>query len=163
MKKLNLIFQSKIKIFKLVNTILFKQNKLISILIGTILTLIISLLLAYLRSFFPCVTNANSEGINARIDANILNIVTPLLLAPIIEEYIFRKWLPNVFQDILGRKKSIVLSNIIFSILHLDLYFFPYLANGLIYSLYYERTRDIKVPIIMHISYNVMVFLATFS
>ncbi|MBT2606714.1 CPBP family intramembrane metalloprotease [Bacillus sp. ISL-53] len=159
---MNLILQSKIKIFKLTNTILFNQNKLITIYLGTILILILSLMLAYLRSFFPFGTNTNTEGINDQIGANMLRVVSPLLLAPIIEEFIFRKWIPNVFQEILGRKKTIVLSNIVFTIFHLDLYFFPYLVNGLLYSLYYEKTRDIKVPIIMHISYNVMVFLATF-
>lgn len=163
MIRLNLIFQSKVKIFKLPHTILFNQNKLITIFLGTILILIISLILSYLRIFLPFVTNTNTEGINERIDANILSVISPILLGPIIEEFIFRKWVPNVFQEILGRKKTIILSNIIFTILHLDLYFLPYLANGLIYSLYYEKTRDLKVPIIMHISYNVTVFLATFS
>ncbi|WMX58508.1 CPBP family intramembrane glutamic endopeptidase [Peribacillus sp. R9-11] len=147
---------------KLTNTLLFNQNKLITVILGTILILAISLLLAYLRSFFPFETSTNTKGINERIDANILRILSPLLLSPIIEEFIFRKWIPNAFQEVLGRKKTIVLSNMIFAIFHLDLYFLPYLANGLIYALYYEKTNDLKVPIIMHVLYNVTVFLATF-
>ncbi|WP_207911743.1 CPBP family glutamic-type intramembrane protease [Bacillus thuringiensis] len=36
----------------------------------------------------------------------------------------------------------------------------PYFINGCIYVWSYEKTRDIKVPIVAHISFNSFVFLA---
>lgn len=128
---------------------------------GSILIVIVSLISAYIRAFLPFETNSNIEGINEGIQANILRILLPLLLSPILEEWIFRKWIPNTFQEVMERKKVIILSNLIFTMLHLDIYFFPYLINGLIYSWYYEKMKDLRVPIIMHITYNLFVFFIT--
>ncbi|WP_408068419.1 CPBP family intramembrane glutamic endopeptidase [Virgibacillus halodenitrificans] len=102
------------------------------------------------------------NNINAAIDGKLLWIVFPLLISPIIEELVFRKWIPNAFQESIGRKGSILFSNILFAFFHFDLYFLPYLFNGLIYSYFYDKTKDIKVPIVIHIIYNFIVFLLTF-
>ncbi|MEJ9263248.1 CPBP family intramembrane metalloprotease, partial [Bacillus thuringiensis] len=39
--------------------------------------------------------------------------------------------------------------------------FFPYFVNGCLYAWSYEKTKDLKVPMLAHISYNAFVFLAT--
>lgn len=145
-----------------INVLLFNKNKCIAAIQGTILVLIISLLFAYIRGFLPFESKPNIKSINTGIAANIYRVLLPLLLSPIIEELIFRKWIPNAFQDVLGRKRTILFSNLLFAFFHLDVYFLPYLANGLIYSLYYEKTKDLKVSITMHILYNMSVFLITF-
>ncbi|MFB7304570.1 CPBP family intramembrane glutamic endopeptidase [Heyndrickxia sporothermodurans] len=162
MIKLNLSLPIKNKVFKITNLLFFSKNKLIAIVKGTILIFLISLVFAYIRSFIPIETNTNTEGINNRIDFNLFRIIMPLLFSPIIEELIFRKWIPDMFEDILGRIKIVLLSNLLFSIFHLDIYFIPYLANGLIYSLYYENTKDIRVSIVIHVFYNMVVFLTTY-
>ncbi|WP_411230463.1 CPBP family intramembrane glutamic endopeptidase [Niallia taxi] len=89
-------------------------------------------------------------------------MLVPLLVGPILEELIFRKWIPNTFQDVLGRKRSVIFSNLLFSMLHFDWFIITYFANGLIYSYFYDKSKDIKVSIIIHILYNLCVFLLTF-
>lgn len=138
------------------------NRHIFSVIKGFLIVTVIGLLSAYINSFIPYEGSSSTENINGTITDNYIRIVLPLLLSPILEEVIFRRWLPNVFEDILGRKKSIVLSNILFSFFHFDIFFIPYLCNGLVYAYFYEKTKSIKVPILIHILYNLNVFLLTF-
>ncbi|WP_353051230.1 CPBP family intramembrane glutamic endopeptidase [Fictibacillus enclensis] len=131
------------------------------ILHGTILVLVLSVLFAYIRDVLPFDTSS-TQNINKGIQNHAYRLMFPLLVSPILEELIFRKGLPIAFQEVLGRKGSILLSNVLFSLFHFDVFFLPYLVNGLIYALYYEKSKDLKVPVSMHISYNAFVFLVTF-
>lgn len=140
----------------------FKQNKTLLIFEGAFAVLVVSVLLSLIKTQLFTESMANTETINAQIDRNLLLILLPLLFSPIIEEFIFRKWLPAAFDDVIGRKGAILFSNCLFALFHLDIFFLPYLVNGLIYALFYEKTKDIKVPIFMHIVYNLCVFLFTF-
>lgn len=144
-----------------ITLLILNRNKFVILLKGVSSVLIISMILAYFRSIIPIETQNNASNINAGINSYSLRAILPLLLSPIVEEWIFRKWLPNTFQDVIGRKRAVILSNVLFSLFHLDIYFIPYLANGLIYSWFYERTKDLRIPIIMHILYNIIVFLTT--
>lgn len=141
--------------------ILINKKKITITVRGILILLTVSLLLAYVRKYLPIDTSQNTAHINREINSNLLKVIFPLFLSPIAEEWIFRKWIPNTFQDVVGRKQIIVLSNILFSLFHFDLYFIPYLINGLIYSWYYERTKDLRIPITMHIVYNLFVLLVT--
>lgn len=129
---------------------------------GVAAILIVSSILAFIKSLIPIETPNNTANVNNGIELNFLKILVPLLVGPILEELIFRKWIPNTFQDVLGRKKAIVFSNLLFSVLHFDWFIITYFANGMIYSYFYKNSKDIKVPIIMHILYNFCVFLITF-
>lgn len=101
---------------------------------------------------------------NAKVELNIFYLIVPLLIAPVIEEWMFRKILPlgieKLFEPI-NRKTAILIANGIFAAVHFDWFFFPYFVNGCLYAWIYEKTRDIKVPIVAHISFNSFVFLAT--
>ncbi|APC50361.1 hypothetical protein BME96_18945 (plasmid) [Virgibacillus halodenitrificans] len=142
--------------------VLKEKTHIIFIMQGAIIVTIISLFFSYMATLFPVSDSENMNNINAAIDGKLLWIVFPLLISPIIEELVFRKWIPNAFQESIGRKGSILFSNILFAFFHFDLYFLPYLFNGLIYSYFYDKTKDIKVPIVIHIIYNFIVFLLTF-
>lgn len=137
------------------------KNKLLTILIGFVTVFTVSVLITYISSLFAVESNLSSN-INLNIRDNWWRIILPLLLSPILEELIFRKWMPNTFDDITSRLNIIVLSNIIFALLHFDT-FIPYFINGIIYSYFYEKTNDIKITIAIHILYNLSVFLLTFS
>lgn len=142
---------------------IINKKKLIITIQGICIVIIISMLLSYIKLYLPFTKQINNtKSINSGINTNRLKIMLPLLLSPIIEELVFRKWIPNAFQDILSRKKVIIFTNVIFSLLHFELYFVPFFANGLIYSWYYEKTKDLKVPITMHISYNALIFALTY-
>ncbi|AXK21418.1 CPBP family intramembrane metalloprotease [Bacillus sp. COPE52] len=48
----------------------------------------------------------------------------------------------------------------IFAAVHFDWFFFHYFVNGCLFARSYEKTGDIIVPIVAHISFNSFLFLA---
>ncbi|ARJ25787.1 CPBP family intramembrane metalloprotease (plasmid) [Bacillus mycoides] len=139
----------------------FKKIKLI--LITTGLAILSSLLFSYIKASLSIGTG-NVANVNQKIEINFLYVLIPVLIAPIIEEFIFRKILPlgleNLFERI-NRTTAIIIANGIFAAVHFDWFFFPYFVNGCLYAWSYEKTKDLKVPMLAHISYNAFVFLAT--
>lgn len=141
----------------MVNSMRTTLNKVYLITIGSALVISSSLFLAFLQTMF-------FENLNEELSSTSLvfrwQYAAPLLLSPIIEELIFRKWLPNKLQNSnLNIKESTVISNILFTALHFDLFFLPYLVNSFVYSHFYRKTMDIKVPIIIHLTYNWAIFI----
>lgn len=132
-------------------------NKVYLISIGSSLVISTSLFLTFLQTMF-------FENLNEATSSTSLvfgwQYVAPLLLSPIIEELIFRKWLPNKLQNSnLNINEATIISNILFTALHFDLFFLPYLVNSFVYSHFYRKTMDIKVPIIIHLTYNWAIFI----
>lgn len=136
-----------------------KENVLL-ILKGTVIVIVTSSILAYLRTFLPFNTD-NTKNINEGIQANFVSLLMPLLISPILEELIFRKWLPNLFNNIFRKWLAIIIANLLFAIVHMDIFLITYFFNGLIYSWYYEKSKNLCVPITIHILYNFFVFLIT--
>lgn len=133
------------------------------VLMTTGLAIVSSLLFSYIKGYCG-IDTGNAEQVNAKVELNIFYLIVPLLIAPVIEEWIFRKILPfgieKLFEPI-NRTTAILIANGIFAAVHFDGFFFPYFVNGCLYAWSYEKTRDIKVPIVAHISFNSFVFLAT--
>ncbi|AJI09055.1 CPBP family intramembrane glutamic endopeptidase [Bacillus cereus] len=133
------------------------------VLIATGLAILSSLLFSYIKASLSIGTG-NVENVNQKIEMNFLYLLIPVLVAPVIEEFIFRKILPLGLEKLLeqiNRTTAIVLANGIFAAVHFDWFFFPYFVNGCLYAWSYEKTKDLKVPMLAHISYNLFVFLAT--
>ncbi|WP_430530642.1 CPBP family intramembrane glutamic endopeptidase [Bacillus cereus] len=133
------------------------------VLMTTGLAIVSSLFFSYIKSYFG-IDTGNAEQVNTKVELNTFYLIVPLLIAPVIEEWIFRKILPfgieKLFERI-NRTTAIVIANGIFAAVHFDWFIFPYFVNGCLYAWSYEKTRDIKVPIVAHISFNSFVFLAT--
>ncbi|KIP28380.1 CPBP family intramembrane glutamic endopeptidase [Bacillus thuringiensis] len=139
----------------------FKKIKLI--LITTGLAILSSLLFSYIKASLSIGTG-NVANVNQKIEINLLYVLIPVLVAPVIEEFIFRKVLPFGLEKLLeriNRTTAIIIANGIFAAVHFDWFFFPYFVNGCLYAWSYEKTKDLKVPMLAHISYNAFVFLAT--
>ncbi|AWC31049.1 MULTISPECIES: CPBP family intramembrane glutamic endopeptidase [Bacillus cereus group] len=122
-----------------------------------------SLLFSYIKMSLSIGTG-NAAHVNQKVELNLWYIVVPLIVAPIIEEWIFRKVLPIGLEslfDRINRIAAIIIANGIFACVHFDWFFFPYFVNGCLYAWSYQKTKDLKVPILAHISYNLFVFLAT--
>ena len=105
----------------------------------------------------------NAESVNQRIRGNPQHFFIPMLIAPIIEEWLFRKKLTNLFKKSANKGEAILFANGVFAIAHFDWFIFPYFVNGCLYAVGHEKTRDLKVPIMAHILYNSFVFIFTIS
>ncbi|WP_142317464.1 CPBP family intramembrane glutamic endopeptidase [Bacillus thuringiensis] len=133
------------------------------VLIATGLTILSSLLFSYIKARL-LIGTGNVANVNEKIEINFLYVLIPVLVAPVIEEFLFRKILPLGLEKLLewiNRTMAIIIANGIFAAVHFDWFFFPYFVNGCLYAWSYEKTKDLKVPMLAHISYNLFVFLAT--
>ncbi|TPV39498.1 CPBP family intramembrane glutamic endopeptidase [Bacillus dicomae] len=122
-----------------------------------------SFVFSFLKGYLG-VDTGSAEQVNTKIELNFFYLVVPILLAPIIEEWIFRKILPiglGVLFERINRTVAIIIANGIFAAVHFDWFFFPYFINGCLYAWSYEKTGDLKVPILSHILYNSFVFFVT--
>ncbi|HDR4349924.1 CPBP family intramembrane metalloprotease [Bacillus cereus] len=133
------------------------------VLIATVLAILSSMLFSYIKASLSIGTG-NVANVNQKIEINLFYVLIPVLVAPVIEEFLFRKILPLGLEKLLdqiNRTTAIIIANGIFAAVHFDWFFFPYFVNGCLYAWSYETTKDLKVPMLAHISYNAFVFLAT--
>ncbi|MDA2150825.1 hypothetical protein J2N67_006222 (plasmid) [Bacillus thuringiensis] len=133
------------------------------VLIATVLAILSSMLFSYIKASLSIGTG-NVANVNQKIEINLFYVLIPVLVAPVIEEFLFRKILPLGLEKLLdqiNRTTAIIIANGIFAAVHFDWFFFPYFVNGCLYAWSYEKTKDLKVPMLAHISYNAFVFLAT--
>lgn len=86
-----------------------------------------------------------------------------VILAPIVEEIVFRGILLRRISFKLGIRKGIILSSIVFAILHPGLgHIFSFIA-GVIFSLIYLKYNNILISTITHMCYNFLYFIVTVS
>lgn len=77
--------------------------------------------------------------------------------APLMEELIFRGYLFSVAKRFTGRTYAIAGSALFFAITHANLLsFLPLTAIGIVFTLAYERTRCLAVPVLLHASFNLV-------
>lgn len=131
-------------------------------------------LTSYITGFLiMCIANIliSRLGINTSTNENaVQSIITNYpysalimtgLLAPIIEELLFRKSLQDVIKN---KKLFIILSGTLFGILHLTnaqsylelLFIIPYGAMGSAFAYLLTKTDNILYPISMHMMHNLI-------
>jgi len=97
----------------------------------------------------------------------ILAIVTITILAPIIEELLFRGFLQSYLKKYIGRKLAICSSALLFSLFHFT--FEQKIANifiisvlftlGLMLGFIYERQKSLVASVALHAGFNIMSIL----
>lgn len=82
-----------------------------------------------------------------------------VVIAPLIEEYLFREFIPSLLERRYTWKSSMITSNLVFALFHGYLFFLPFFLNGVIYSLAKKETNSLQMPILLHITYNLVAAL----
>lgn len=95
----------------------------------------------------------------------IISIISTGIIGPIYEEILFRYILYNRLKKKYSIKKSILITTIIFALIHLSpikiIYAF---ILGLTINILYERYKNILAPILIHISANtIVIFLYEYN
>jgi len=80
------------------------------------------------------------------------------LLAPVIEELFFRAIAYRMLRQLAGVIPAVVISALLFSMMHGEMAF-PQLAGGFIFAIAYEWSRNLWIPIMLHMGANVIVWL----
>ena len=87
-------------------------------------------------------------------------IIPTGIIGPIIEEYIFRGIIFNKLKTFNKEKTAIILTTIIFSIMHFELSQIIYtLIVGYFLTYLYSKTNNLKISIISHITINTATIL----
>lgn len=97
-------------------------------------------------------------GIDA-MATNALTVFSVVLLAPVVEEAVFRGFLLNRWMSKYGTFKGIAFSSAAFALLHVDIMGGAVFA--VVLSLIYVKTRSLFGPIIVHIANNTLVVAVT--
>ncbi|MFD1038954.1 CPBP family intramembrane glutamic endopeptidase [Virgibacillus byunsanensis] len=110
---------------------------------------------------------ANSENTQLIMEiarAAPIFVVVPALVAPILEEIIFRK---IIFGGLYTRTNFFIaalLSALIFALIHGEPeHLLRYGAIGFVFAFLYVKTKRILVPIIVHMALNTMAVIIQFS
>ena len=116
--------------------------------IGTILSLLLS---------GGTATNALTSLMEGSLWLRLLVVV---IVAPIMEELFFRKFLIDRTVRY-GEKTAILFSSVSFALFHMNLYqFFYAFGLGMLFGYVYTRTRQLKYSAIMHMVVNFLGMIA---
>lgn len=134
-------------------------------LIGLLIMAVSNLIISHLLSGTLATNEQNVR--NLLTSFPIISIIMTSLLAPLTEELIFRK----AFLDVFKTKWTYVLTaGIIFGSLHVILtikniyellYLIPYCSLGIAFSYMYYETKNIIVPITIHMLHNTILSIFT--
>lgn len=93
---------------------------------------------------------------NLAMDNSLLKILVMVVLAPLFEEYVFRKQIIDRCARY-GERTAVVFSGVIFGLFHMNLFQFFYACGlGLIFAYVYLKTRCLRYCVAMHMVVNFM-------
>jgi uncharacterized protein len=122
------------------------------VLAGTVNSVVLSL--------FPM---SDDEGARfaEMMDESFIAVLSGCVLAPVLEEMLFRGVILRSFLRQYSRTKAILLSSMLFAIAHLNIYqVATAFAIGIVAGWLYERCRSLWPCIVLHAAYNAFVTMA---
>lgn len=97
---------------------------------------------------------AENALVNMVSEINLWKALTVAVVAPVVEEYLFRKQIIDRCVQY-GEKTAIVFSGLTFGLFHMNLFqFFYAFGLGVLFAYVYVRTRSLRYPIVMHMAVN---------
>lgn len=96
---------------------------------------------------------------NSAYNDSVWTLLTVTIIAPIFEEILFRGKLYNILNVSVSPTLSVLLSSLIFGVLHFKLaVFVSCIPLGFLFGFVYLRTRSIIAPIILHVCNNALAY-----
>lgn len=143
-------------------SIKLSRNSLVWILIGIILVFLAQMVGSMLdKSVFQLTTQSeNTSSTVAAATISPVALISIVILAPLVEEFVFRYAAINILTRKFKQTWSILISSFFFSIMHFDFPFiFGYFLIGLILAVVYVRTNRLLVSFLVHASMNLIVVM----
>ncbi|WP_075618599.1 CPBP family intramembrane glutamic endopeptidase [Paenisporosarcina indica] len=138
------------------------QKSLLVIIMGVILDIVVTIVIALLPSVVFYTSNENLSDINTIFKFLPLAIIHTVLITPILEELIFRRILFKVSSKRFNILFGSIFSSLIFSTVHLPVSsssFLMLFMHAIIYSYIYYRTNRLLIPIILHGIWNLLIII----
>ena len=87
-------------------------------------------------------------------------VTTVILIAPLIEEFLFRAFFYGAIRDYFGVFFSILITSVVFSIMHHNLFaFLPILGLGIFLQILYEKSQCLWACVLAHSLHNTLTLL----
>lgn len=147
-------------------SIKLSRNSFRWILVGIIFVFLAQIVGSMLdKSIFQLTTqSANTSNTVAAAAISPVALISIVLLAPLVEEFVFRYAAINILMSKFKRTWSILISSSFFSIMHFDFPFiFGYFLIGVILALVYVHTNKLLVSFVVHASMNLIVVILQIS
>ncbi len=147
-------------------SIKLSRNSFIWILVGIIFVFLAQIVGSMLdKTIFQLTTqSANTSNTVAAAVISPVALISIVLLAPLVEEFVFRYAAINILMSKFKRTWSILISSSFFSIMHFDFPFiFGYFLIGVILALVYVHTKRLLVSFVVHASMNLIVVILQIS
>lgn len=94
----------------------------------------------------------------------VIVLLATLVMAPVMEELIFRGLCFGRIRQFTGRGMTILLTGLLFGLYHMNLVQFIYATvMGIFFALLYERYRDIRLTMAAHFAANLCAVGLSFS
>ncbi|WP_097027693.1 CPBP family intramembrane glutamic endopeptidase [Clostridium peptidivorans] len=103
------------------------------------------------------ILNETNEPDTSTLYSTIVNAIGVSFIGPITEEFMFRGVILNRLKMKMGIKKAVILSSILFGMIHYTLGVVSAVVFGICMSLIYLRTKNIFVTSVIHIINNFIV------
>lgn len=119
----------------------------------------------YAYSLFNFKIVENPWGVNSSLGSltNITNILVFILvrgvLVPIYEELYFRGLILNALSEKYKLIFSIIITSAFFSLMHAKNFWFSTFVSSFILSLLYIKYNNLLVPIISHMTFNILIWV----
>lgn len=113
------------------------------------------------KSIFHLTTQSVNTSSNIEsVAISPLALVSIVILAPLVEELVFRYAVINILSRKFNKIGCILISSLFFSIMHFDFPFvFGYFLIGLVLAVIYVRTNRLLVSFVVHASMNLIVVI----
>ncbi|PFJ42592.1 CPBP family intramembrane glutamic endopeptidase [Bacillus thuringiensis] len=147
-------------------SITLSRSKFVWILVGIILVFLGQMVGSLLdKSIFQLTTqSANTSSTVADAAISPMALISIVLLAPLVEEFVFRYAAINILTQKFKQTWSILISSLFFAIMHFDFPFiFGYFLIGIILAVIYIRTNRLLVSFVVHASMNLIVVIFQIS
>ncbi|MES9784852.1 CPBP family intramembrane glutamic endopeptidase, partial [Bacillus thuringiensis] len=147
-------------------SIKLSRNSFVWILIGIVAVFFAQAIGSILdKSIFHLTTQSVNTSSNIEsVAISPLALISIVILAPLVEELVFRYAAINILSRKFNKIGCIIVSSVFFSIMHFDFPFvFGYFLIGLVLAAIYVRTNRLLVSFVIHATMNlIIVILQTF-
>lgn len=143
-------------------SIKLSRSLFVWVLIGIILVFLGQMVGSLLdKSVFQLTTqSANTSSTVAAAVISPVALISIVLLAPLVEEFVFRYAAINILTRRFTQTWSILISSLFFSIMHFDFPFiFGYFLIGIVLAVVYVRTNRLLVSFFVHAIMNLIIVM----
>ncbi|BAK94450.1 CPBP family intramembrane glutamic endopeptidase [Tetragenococcus halophilus] len=149
------------------NKLSFEKNKINLLptlfwgIVGIFLAILLQTVIMQIEQFFGIpIESQNTQNIIGIVLRQPLFALAAMVGGPIMEEFVFRRSLIGLFDSFAYPWIGIIVSSLIFAVVHQDGHLLLYFCLGFFLSLLYKKTGKIWTSMISHVGMNSLVVIA---